>query len=43
MAVVQALHPDLGYLIQWRQALRVISGQSEAAAQVRVQDACRMS
>jgi hypothetical protein len=38
VAVVQALHPDLGYVIQWRQALQVISGQSEAAAQVRVQD-----
>jgi tetratricopeptide (TPR) repeat protein len=39
VAVVRALHADAGYVTQWRQALRVISGQSEAAAQVRVQDA----
>jgi tetratricopeptide (TPR) repeat protein len=38
MAVVQALHPDVGYAAQWRQALRVAGGTAEAAAQVRVQD-----
>ena len=38
VAVVQALHPDAGYVTQWRQALRVIGGEIEAAAQVRVQD-----
>jgi tetratricopeptide (TPR) repeat protein len=37
-AVVQALHPDLAYVTQWRQALRVVAGESQAAAQVRVQD-----
>ncbi|MET0422306.1 MAG: tetratricopeptide repeat protein [Actinoplanes sp.] len=37
-AVVQALHPDTGYVTQWRQALRVVGGEIEAAAQVRVQD-----
>ncbi|XVV08391.1 ATP-binding protein [Actinoplanes sp. CA-131856] len=39
VAVVEALHSDLGYVTQWRHALRVISGESRAAAQVRVQDA----
>jgi tetratricopeptide (TPR) repeat protein len=38
VAVVQALHPDAGYVAQWRQTLQVIGGQTEAAAQVRVQD-----
>ena len=38
IAVVQALHPDVGYVAQWRQALRVIGGETQAAAQVRVQD-----
>jgi tetratricopeptide (TPR) repeat protein len=38
IAIVQALHPDLGYVVQWRQALRVISGETQAASQVRVQD-----
>ncbi|MEV7626960.1 tetratricopeptide repeat protein [Actinoplanes sp. NPDC089786] len=38
VAVVQALHPDAGYVTQWRQALQVIGGRSEAASQVRVQD-----
>jgi len=38
IAVVQALHPDAGYVTQWRQALRVIAGETRAAAQVRVQD-----
>ena len=39
VAVVAALHPDAGYVAQWRQALHVIAGKTEAAAQVRVQDA----
>src|SRR5712691_9443406 len=38
IAVVQALHPDMGYVTQWRQALRVIGGETRAAAQVRTQD-----
>ena len=38
LAVVQALHPDVGYVSQWRQALQVVGGQVRAAAQVRVQD-----
>jgi tetratricopeptide (TPR) repeat protein len=38
VAVVAALHPDVGYVAQWRQALRVIGGQTTAAAYVRVQD-----
>jgi tetratricopeptide (TPR) repeat protein len=38
VAVVEALHADLGYVTQWRQALRVISGEAQAASQVRVQD-----
>src|SRR5262245_47643527 len=38
LAVVRALHPDVGYVAQWRQALRVISGEIQAASQVRVQD-----
>ncbi|WBB75839.1 tetratricopeptide repeat protein [Micromonospora sp. WMMD1128] len=37
-AVVQALHPDEGYVHQWRQALRVVGGEARAAAVVRVQD-----
>jgi AAA ATPase domain len=37
VAVVQALHPDVGYVSQWRQALHVVRGQTRAAAQVRVQ------
>src|SRR5256885_8148899 len=37
-AVVRALHPDAGYVAQWRQALRVVGGRTGAAAQVRVQD-----
>jgi tetratricopeptide (TPR) repeat protein len=39
VAIVAALHPDPGYVTRWRQALRVISGETRAAAQVRVQDA----
>jgi len=38
VTIVAALHPDAGYVTQWRQALRVISGETRAAAQVRVQD-----
>ena len=38
VAIVQALHPDAGYVTQWRQALRVISGETSSASQVRVQD-----
>ncbi|MEU8234486.1 tetratricopeptide repeat protein [Actinoplanes sp. NPDC048967] len=38
VAVVRALHPDTGYVTQWRQALRVIGGEIEAVSQVRVQD-----
>jgi tetratricopeptide (TPR) repeat protein len=38
VAVVQALHPDTGYVNQWRQALRVVGGEKEAVTQVRVQD-----
>jgi tetratricopeptide (TPR) repeat protein len=38
LAVVHALHPEVGYVSQWRQALRVIGGETRAAAQVRVQD-----
>ena len=39
VSVVQALHPDAGYLDQWRQALQVVTGEIMAAAQVRVHDA----
>ncbi|MCP2243870.1 tetratricopeptide repeat protein [Lentzea aerocolonigenes] len=38
VAVVQALHADVGYAAQWRQALRVVGGETKAASQVRVQD-----
>ncbi|GIM88547.1 tetratricopeptide repeat protein [Paractinoplanes toevensis] len=38
LAVVQALHPDTGYVAQWRQALRVVGGETEAVSQVRVHD-----
>jgi tetratricopeptide (TPR) repeat protein len=38
LAVVEALHPDVGYVTQWRQALRFIAGETEAVALVRVQD-----
>ncbi|MEU8210966.1 tetratricopeptide repeat protein [Micromonospora sp. NPDC049044] len=38
IAVVEALHPDVGYVAQWRQALRVVGGEARAASQVRVQD-----
>jgi tetratricopeptide (TPR) repeat protein len=38
VAVVAALHPDTGYVAQWRQALQVVGGRARAAAQVRVQD-----
>ncbi|WP_412748214.1 hypothetical protein [Krasilnikovia sp. M28-CT-15] len=38
VAVVHVLNPDPGYVHQWRQALRVVTGQAKAATQVRVQD-----
>jgi tetratricopeptide (TPR) repeat protein len=38
LAVVAALHPDPGYVAQWRQTLRVVAGETEAYAQVRVHD-----
>ena len=38
VAVVQALHPDLGYVAQWRQALQAIGTEGAAAARVRVED-----
>jgi tetratricopeptide (TPR) repeat protein len=38
IAVVRALHPDAGYVAEWRQALRAVGGETVAAAQVRVQD-----
>jgi tetratricopeptide (TPR) repeat protein len=38
VAVVQVLHPDVGYVAQWRQSLQLIGGQTWAAMQVRVQD-----
>ncbi len=38
VAVVEALHPDTGYVSQWRQALRAVGGEIEAVSQVRVQD-----
>ncbi len=37
VAVVRALHPDVGYAAQWRQALQTIRRQTGAAMQVRVQ------
>jgi len=38
IAVVRSLHPDSGYVAQWRQALRVVGGEVPAASQVRVHD-----
>lgn len=38
IAVVRSLHPDMGYVAQWRQALRVVSEEVRAASQVRVHD-----
>ncbi|MET0492341.1 MAG: tetratricopeptide repeat protein [Actinoplanes sp.] len=38
LGVVEALHPDPGYLAQWRQALRVVGDGKSAALQVRVED-----
>jgi tetratricopeptide (TPR) repeat protein len=38
ISVVEALHPDVGYVTQWRQALRVPGGRASAASQVRVHD-----
>ncbi|HEU4421630.1 MAG TPA: tetratricopeptide repeat protein [Pilimelia sp.] len=39
VAVAAALHPDGGYVAQWQHALRVVGGETQAAAQVRAQDA----
>ncbi|WP_306210075.1 tetratricopeptide repeat protein [Actinoplanes sp. RD1] len=36
VAVVAALHPEPGYVNQWRQVLRVITGMARAPGQVRV-------
>jgi hypothetical protein len=36
LAVVEALHPNPAYMSGWRQALRVITGQTEAVGQVPV-------
>ena len=38
LAIVEALHPDIGYVAQWRQAFRVVGGEIKAVSQVRVQD-----
>ncbi|GAB3426775.1 tetratricopeptide repeat protein [Flindersiella endophytica] len=38
VAVVRVLHPDVGYVAHWRQALQVVGGLARAAAQVRVQE-----
>jgi tetratricopeptide (TPR) repeat protein len=38
IAVVEALHPDAGYVAQWRQCLRIVVAETEAAVQVRAQD-----
>ncbi|SNY55230.1 hypothetical protein [Paractinoplanes atraurantiacus] len=43
VAIVGALHPDTGYVAQWRQTLRVIGGETRAASQVRVQDSLPLS
>jgi tetratricopeptide (TPR) repeat protein len=37
LAVVKTLQPDEGYVAQWRQALRVVGGETRAADQVRAQ------
>ncbi|GIF01670.1 hypothetical protein Ari01nite_91340 [Paractinoplanes rishiriensis] len=38
LAVVEALRPDARYVARWRQSLRVVGGEIEAASQVRVQE-----
>jgi hypothetical protein len=38
VAVVEALHPDPGYVAQWRQPLQVVTAERDEATQVRVQD-----
>lgn len=35
-SVVAALHPDPGYVNQWRQALKILAGTADAAHQARV-------
>src|SRR5439155_8621768 len=39
LAVVEALHPDAGYVAQWRQVLRVVLAETSAAVQVRAERA----
>ncbi|WP_250036529.1 ATP-binding protein [Paractinoplanes maris] len=38
IAVVEAVHPDAGYVALWRQALRAVGGEIDAVSQVRVHD-----
>ncbi|GAA0952438.1 tetratricopeptide repeat protein [Virgisporangium aurantiacum] len=38
LAVVTALHPDPEYVSRWREALRAVTGEMDAVAQVRVYD-----
>ncbi len=38
VAVVEALHPDAGYVVHWQQALRSVLGETRAAAQVKALD-----
>ncbi|MBM2620747.1 tetratricopeptide repeat protein [Actinoplanes sp. LDG1-06] len=38
VAIVEALHPDRGYVTQWQQALRAVGAEIDAVSQVRVQD-----
>jgi tetratricopeptide (TPR) repeat protein len=38
LAIVRALHDDAGYVNEWRQAVRVLTGELQASAQVKVQD-----
>lgn len=38
VAIVEALHPDPAYVDQWRQALRALGAETDAASQVRVQN-----
>lgn len=38
LAIVHALHPDAAYVARWRRALRVIGGETRAAARVSARD-----
>jgi tetratricopeptide (TPR) repeat protein len=38
LGVVQALHPEPGYVARWRQALLVVAGDAAAGSQVQVHD-----